>query len=130
LKRKNTQAFTQSTNIIITMRAMMPADKLLLLLLLLLLKLLLSLLLLLMLVVAGGGMAVVGEGSGSGAGIGGAGAGVGGAGVGDGVELQSVVDQNHVDEDATHCPSYDEEDQPNLHIARAGHHPQELAVVQ
>ena len=53
-----------------------------------------------------------------------------GAGVGDGVELQEVVVQNHVDEDATHCPSLDEEDEPDLHIARAGHHPQELAEVQ
>jgi len=64
-----------------------------------------------------------GEGSGSGAGV-------GGAGVGDGAELQEVVVQNHVDEDATHCPSFDEEDEPDLHIARAGHHPQELAEVQ
>jgi hypothetical protein len=49
---------------------------------------------------------------------------------GDGLELQSVLCQNHLDEDATHCPSFDEEDEPDLHIARAGHHPQELAEVQ
>ena len=53
-----------------------------------------------------------------------------GPGAGDGSELQSVLCQNHLDEDATHCPSLDEEDEPDLHIARAGHHPQELAAVQ
>ena len=73
----------------------------------------------------GGGVGA-GEGPGEGPGVG-PGA---GAGVGDGVELQEVVVQNHVDEDATHCPSLDEEDEPDLHIARAGHHPQELAEVQ
>ena len=65
--------------------------------------------------------------SGAGAGLG---AGEGEDPGGDGLELQSVLCQNHLDEDATHCPSFDEEDEPDLHIARAGHHPQELAEVQ
>ena len=77
----------------------------------------------------GGGVGA-GEGPGEGPGVGpGVGPGAG-AGVGDGVELQSVVCQNQVDDDATHCPSSDEEVEPDLHIARAGHHPQGMAEVQ
>ena len=74
---------------------------------------------------------ISGLGAGPGAGEGpGAGAGAEEDPGGDGPELQSELCQNHVDDDATHRLSVDEDDAPDLHIPRAGHHPQALAAVQ
>ncbi len=74
---------------------------------------------------------ISGLGAGPGAGEGpGAGAGAEEDPGGDEPELQSELCQNHVDDDATHRLSVDDDDAPDLHIPRAGHHPQALAAVQ